>query len=133
MHDGGEDILADAKITPVKGHLHEVYALAMNAYAYCADHPADGHALTKHPELANFKGFSQMGLVVHETESYTNIIPGRGSFIGRTVWVPIERDYRALLNHLAEVLQTLEGPMPEAAPACRWCGYFERLQALAAP
>lgn len=115
--------VVDFKTSHRKSEHIALYSRQLHSYAYALEHPAVG-AFSAQP-------ISRLGLLVFEPSRYTQSDSGLVEFAGTISWIEIERDDKAFLAFLREVVKLLDSPEPPAPnPNCEWCKYRNRSRSL---
>lgn len=117
--DDGTYGVIDFKTSERKAQHMPLYARQLHAYAYALENAEQGRFA--------LNSVSKLGLLVFEPETFSTSKRGDVSLKGQLNWIEIQRDDRAFLDFIAEVLSMLEQPSPpEGAPTCEWCRYRNR-------
>ncbi len=116
-NDDGTVALIDCKVSDSSRDSGEFYSPQLEAYAYALEQPATGKSV----EVAT------MGLLVWKPEKVIEQLGAFGIAMKQS-YLPVERDHLKFTAVLSDLIQMLEGPMPEAGPECLTCNYLvERL------
>jgi len=120
--DDGSYAVLDFKTGSPSNDKTNMYARQLHSYAYCLENPADG-ALTLAP-------VTRLGLLYFIPEEIIRGEKGLQTLEGPMQWIAIERNDEAFLGFLGDVIDVLDGPIPEPDPEdCPWCKYRSRLLA----
>jgi hypothetical protein len=112
--------IIDFKTGNPKEEKAELYSRQLHAYAYALEHPGE-NALALSP-------VTRLGLLFFSPDACRNMGSSRQVLEGRMSWIPIQRNDQAFLNFLDQVVQTLDGPLPEPdTDRCVWCQYRSRI------
>jgi hypothetical protein len=114
--DGGGYAVLDFKTGNPSSEKSALYARQLNAYAMALEYPEPG--------ALELKPVTHLGLIYFTPESVELMPEGQQILKGPTQWVPIRRDDDQFLQFLSEVVELLDGPVPEPEPdTCDWCKY----------
>jgi hypothetical protein len=115
LDDGGY-ALVELALGPLEADAAAALGRGLLACAHALEHPAAG-ATALGP-------VTRLGLLVFEPEKFSAEAGGVGALTGGLTWLEIPREDARLLGFLAEVLSTLERPLPPGGtPLCPWCVY----------
>ncbi len=112
----------DFKTTKVKSDYIHLYSRQLNSYAYGLENPSKRTRPGKEPPLA-LSPISKIGLLCFEPSALSQPTVGRHSYEGDVAWIEMEKNFDGFLGFLSEVLDLLEGSMPEPTSSCNWCNY----------
>jgi CRISPR/Cas system-associated exonuclease Cas4 (RecB family) len=116
-NDDGTVALIDCKVSDSTRDSGEFYAPQLEAYAYALEQPANGRAI----EVAS------IGLLVWKPEKVIEQMGAFGISMKQT-YIPVDRDVEKFTNVIGELIEMLEGPLPDAGLECVTCNYLvERL------
>jgi RecB family exonuclease len=116
-NDDGTVALIDCKVSDSARDSGEFYSPQLEAYAYALEQPANGRAV----EVAT------MGLLVWKPEKVIEQLGAFGIAMKQT-YVPVERDLEKFNAVIGDLIEMLEGPLPDAGSECVTCNYLvERL------
>lgn len=115
--------LIDFKTGDPRGEYNEFYGRQLHAYTYALEHPAP-KALCLYP-------VTRMGLLYFNPSSISQALVGELSYQTDITWIEIQKDERAFVDFIEDVLDILASPEPPASsPKCSWCNYCSRLNSL---
>ena len=119
---GGFAVIDRKTANPREEHV-ALYCRQLHAYAYSLEHPA--------PRALALEPIERLGLLAFEPLLFAAPANGRGSvpsslpaLSGNLSWVEVQRDDRAFLGFLAEVVNLLDQPEPPPPGiSCPYCSY----------
>lgn len=110
--------LIDCKVSDSARDSGEFYSPQLEAYAYAMERPAAGRALS----------VATMGLLVWNPDRVIGTDARSYAFGVSQKYVPVPRDQQKFEAVITDLINLLEGPLPESGPACSTCNYLvERL------
>jgi len=117
--DDGSFALLDFKTGNPDEEKTNMYSRQLHAYALALENPAEG--------VIGLKPVSKLGLLYFSPDNCELVSSNRQVLQGNMDWIEIPRDYEAFHCFLQEVVQLLDGPLPQPDPDnCDWCAYLER-------
>ncbi len=94
----------------------EMYARQLQAYTLALENPA--------PDALKLSPVTKMGLLYFTPDKCEQLAIDRQMLEGSMKWIEIERNDTAFIDFLKEVVNVLDGPMPEPQPEkCDWCSF----------
>ena len=92
------------------------YGRQLHAYAYALEHPAE--------DQLHLTPVSALGLLYFTPDRCELTGPERQILEGSMKWLPVPRDDAAFMRFLGQVVDLLDGPLPQAdLQSCPWCQY----------
>ena len=111
----GSLAIIDCKVSDSERDNGQFYAPQLEAYAYSLENPAVGEG----------KKVSTMGLLVWSPKS-----ADLTGFKVEQKYVPVERDSARFQTLLADLINMLEGEMPDSGEKCETCRFISNREAL---
>ena len=111
----GSLAIIDCKVSDSERDNGQFYAPQLEAYAYSLENPAVGEG----------KKVSTMGLLVWSPKS-----ADLTGFKVEQKYVPVERDVARFQTLLADLINMLEGEMPDSGEKCETCRFISNREAL---
>ena len=111
----GSLAIIDCKVSDSERDNAQFYAPQLEAYAYSLENPAVGEG----------KKVSTMGLLVWSPKS-----ADLTGFKVEQKYVPVERDSARFQTLLADLINMLEGEMPDSGEKCETCRFISNREAL---
>jgi len=97
-----------------------MYARQLQAYAYSLENPERGSL--------ELKPITHLGLLYFTPENCEQAQGMTQTLFGPMTWIPIERNDDQFISFLGEVVNLLDGPIPQMDPDnCNWCKYRTRI------
>jgi hypothetical protein len=124
--DNGSWAVVDFKTTATRGEHIPLYARQLHAYAYALERPARPPRSMKQ-EPPRLSPITKLGLLCFEPTELSQPDSGRHAYQGEVRWIEMERDESAFLEFVGEIVDLLEGTIPEPRPDCNWCKYGMQL------
>jgi hypothetical protein len=112
--------LIDCKVSDSQRDSGQFYSPQLEAYALCLENPAVGKAQT----------VASMGLLVWKPDTAIGTSVEDYGFGVVQKYVPVERDQANFLTVIGELIDVLEGELPDSGPECPTCNYLNARNAL---
>lgn len=97
----------------------EMYGRQLHAYALALEKPV--------PDSLKLGPITKMGLLYFIPDTCEQSAKNRQTVEGEMKWIEIRRNDPTFLNFLKEVVDLLDGPLPEPQPDnCDWCSYHAK-------
>ncbi len=114
--DNGSFAIMDFKTGSPSEAKSEMYARQLQAYTVALEDSAPG-GLQLSP-------ISKLGLLYFTPDTCEYTTSERQMLEGQLQWVEIQRNDKAFMDFLSEVVRLLDGPLPRPEPNhCDWCSY----------
>jgi CRISPR/Cas system-associated exonuclease Cas4 (RecB family) len=118
-NDDGTLALIDCKVSDSARDSGDFYSPQLEAYAYALENPQAGRAAT----------VATMGLLIWKPDRVVGEDAGSYAFGVQQSYVPVPRNQEKFLKVLTDLINILEGPLPESGSECATCNYLvERLR-----
>ena len=119
-NDDGTIGLIDCKVSDSERDSGQFYSPQLEAYAYSLENPAAGRA----------QSVASMGLLVWKpTHAIGDSLENYGFGVFQK-YLPVERDQANFLRVIGELIDVLEGNLPDSGPTCTTCTYLNERSAL---
>lgn len=119
-NDDGTLALIDCKVSDSERDNGAFYAPQLEAYAYAIENPASA----KRFEVAT------MGLLVWKLNGAVWSADSKVGFSSDQRYIPVERDHAGFMALLTDVIQLLDGAMPDPGAECDICSYISARESL---
>ena len=117
--DDGSYAVMDFKTGKSDDEKTQMYSRQLHAYALALENPAEG-ALKLTP-------VSKLGLLYFTPDNCELVSFNRQALQGNLEWIEISRNDGTFYGFLKEVVQLLDGPLPQPDPDnCDWCKFLEK-------
>lgn len=112
----------DFKTTRTRGEHIPLYARQLHAYAYGLENPARPPRSLKR-ESVQLSPITKIGLLCFEPREVSQPSVGRHVYEGEVRWIEMERDDATFLEFIGEIVDLIDGPIPDPGRECAWCKY----------
>jgi len=116
--DDGSFAVMDFKTGSPSDGKSEMYARQLHAYVLALENPSPG-ALKLDP-------VSKLGLLYFTPDKCEQSSMTRQTIEGVMKWIEIKRNDASFISFLQEVVNLLDGPLPEPQQDCNWCSYHTK-------
>lgn len=113
-NDDGTVALIDCKVSDSDRDNGPFYAPQLEAYVYAIENPANAKPFT----------VASMGLLIWKLNSEVLSDGTHTGFSTNQHYVPVERDHEGFIKLITDLIEVLEGPMPESGQSCEMCTYL---------
>ena len=119
-NDDGSVALIDCKVSDSDRDSAAFYAPQLEAYAYAIEHPAS----SKPFEVAT------MGLLVWKLDNEVWRSSEKVGFSTNEFYLPVERNQEKFLALIADLIEVLEGDLPDVGENCETCRYISARESI---
>ena len=119
-NDDGTLALIDCKVSDSDRDSAAFYAPQLEAYAYAIENPASAKPFT----------VATMGLLVWKLDNQVWRSDEKVGFSSDQLYIPVERDQARFISLLTDVIELLDGEMPEPGEQCETCAYISARESL---
>lgn len=119
-YDDGSVAIIDCKVSDSDRDNGPFYAPQLEAYAYAIENPDRGKAFT----------VSTMGLLIWKLAGITKTADGSHGFGVKEHYVPVQRDQEQFNRLIEDLINVIEGSLPEPGKECLTCKYLSERIAL---
>lgn len=112
--DDGTHGVIDLKITEPKSEDLYKFSNQLHAYKFALENPLDG--------VRKIDKISKLGLLILSPGS-VEIRDMEIRFNAQPIWHEIKEDMQGFYDFIGEVVDLLEGDVPEVTHTCKWCQY----------
>ncbi|GAH00300.1 unnamed protein product, partial [marine sediment metagenome] len=117
--DDGSYAVLDFKTGNPDDEKTKMYSRQLHAYSLALENPAEG--------AFKLTPISKLGLLYFTPDNCELVSFNRQALQGNLEWIEISRDDETFHGFLQEVVQLLDGPLPQPNPDnCDWCAFLEK-------
>jgi hypothetical protein len=117
-YDNGTVGLIDCKVTTSEMDDEKVnhYLPQLEAYCYALEHPLDNQPVK----------VAHSGLMMWKIENATQDEEAHNYFSTQAAFLMVPRDHDGFKEFISEVIEVLEGPLPESGDKCNNCSFVAK-------
>lgn len=119
-NDDGTIALIDCKVSDSQRDSAAFYAPQLEAYAYAIENPAGAKPF----EVVT------MGLLIWKLDAQVMVVDGKSGFATTEHYVPVERDQRRFEELITDLINVLDGEVPDSGENCEVCKYVQNRSSL---